>query len=172
VDADADEDNGLDEIPVDDLIVDVRSFVVRLPGGEVWALHGDLDQGLIPEESVRSLPLTTVAQALGLLSDHVGEDGAPDGWFLETDPPDRLHDIELHEGVALESYGEDQLYATIGIDVPVDVDEAFENSIDQVVAPMLTHAGAVGRSSRVSVLFRHMVTVMVRFEAMTDRTVG
>jgi hypothetical protein len=45
VDADADEDNGLDEIPVDDLIVDVRSFVVRLPGGEVWALHGDLGPG-------------------------------------------------------------------------------------------------------------------------------
>jgi di/tricarboxylate transporter len=37
---------------------------------------------------------------------------------------------------------------------------------------MLGHAGAVGRRSRVSELFRHEVTVTVRYEEMGGRTVG
>ena len=78
----------------------------------------------------------------------------------------------MHEGLALESYGSDQLYVTVSIGVPVDADEDFENSVEELVEPMLRHAGAVGRKSRVSQLFQHEVTVMVRFESMAGRTVG
>jgi hypothetical protein len=96
------EDDGLDEIPIDDLIVDVRNFEVRLPDGERWAFEDDLDRGLIDEESIRGLSLTPVAEALGLLSEHV-EEGAPAAWYLETDPPNRIYEIELHEGLALKA---------------------------------------------------------------------
>ena len=137
----------------------------------MWGREGDFDQGLIPEESVRELPLSTVAEALGLLSEHVGE-GAPEGWFLETDPPNRLYEIERHEGLALESHGWDQLYVTVSIGLRADFDKDFENSIERVVAPMFRHAGAVGRRSRVSQVFEDEVTVMVRFESMVGRTVG
>jgi len=168
---DEDEEDGCDEVPVGDLVVDMRSFEVRLPDGRCWAPEGNLDQGLIPEDSVRELPLPTVAEALGLLSDRVDE-GAPEGWFLETDPPNRLYEIELHEGLALVSYGWDQLYVTVSIGLQVDFDEDFENGIEDVVAPMLRHAGAVGRRSRVSQLFDRQVAVMVRFESMVGPTVG
>ena len=159
------------EIPVDDLVVDVRDFAVRLPDGGYGAVQGDLDQGLIPEDSIRSLSLATVAEALGLLSEHV-EAGAPEAWLLETDPPNRMHEIELHEGLALESHGSDRLYVTVSIGLPSHADEEFENSIEQVVTPMLSHVDAVGRRSRVSPAFRDEVTVMVRYTGMAGRTVG
>jgi hypothetical protein len=162
------EDEELDEIPVDGLLVDIRSFEVQLPDGGRWQIDDDLAQGLISEESVRDFPLATVAEALGILSDHVQE-GAPEGWFLETDPPGRLYEIELHEGLALQSWGSDQLFVTVSIGLPVDFDEEFERSIDDLVSPLLKHAGAV---CRVSLIFEHMVTVMVRFESMRDRSVG
>lgn len=165
------DDDDLDEVPVDDLIVNVRYFEVRLPDGTSWGSDGDPIRGLIPETSVMELSLETVAEALGLLSEHV-EDGAPEGYFLEIDPPDRIADIELHDGVALESYGTDQLYASVSIGLPVGLDPQFEQSIESVVAPMLEHAGAIGRVTRVSLLFEHQVVVMVRFTEMGGRTVG
>src|SRR3954469_7717687 len=124
----ADDDGEFDEIPVDDFVVDRRDFTVRLPGGVVWAYEGDLDRGLIPEDSVRPRSLFVVAEALGILSELV-EDGAPEGWFLEIDPIDRLYEIELHEGIALESYGTDQLYAAVSIGLQRYFDEGFERTI-------------------------------------------
>src|SRR4051812_11041658 len=96
VDADDDEGEGFDESPVDDLRVDLRNYEVRSAEGDVWARNGDLDEGLIDEASLRDRPLAQVARALGLLSEHV-QDGAPEGWLLETDPADRRYEIELHE---------------------------------------------------------------------------
>jgi hypothetical protein len=166
-----DEDDELDEIPVGEFVVDVRHYEVRLPDGKSWAYDGDLGQGLISEESVRRLPLATVAAALGVLSERVG-DGAPDGWFLETDPPDRLYDIEVHDGLALESYGSDELYVLVSIGLQVDFDDGFEAAMEEILAPMLRHAGAVGRRSRVSQVFEHQAIVMLRFESMVNRTAG
>lgn len=166
-----DDEDDYTEVPVDDLIVDTRNFDVRLPGGQFWAREGDIDQGVIPEASARGMPLSKAAEALGLLSDLVQE-GAPEGWFLEIDPPNRIHELELHEGIALESYGADQLFACISIGLPLDADEGFETSVEEIVAPMLRHAGAVGRRTRVSLVFPHEVVVMVRYEAMSGRTVG
>src|SRR4051812_4457657 len=98
-----DEHEDPDEIRVDDIVVDIANFEVRLPDGEYSSINSDIAQGLIPEDSVKSLPLATVAEALGLLSNHV-DAGAPEGWLLETDPPNRLYEIELHEGLALQSH--------------------------------------------------------------------
>jgi hypothetical protein len=167
---DDDEDDS-DDVPVGDLVVDLRFFDVRLPDGTLWSSEGDFHQGLIPEASIMDLPLGTVAEALGLLSEHV-QDGAPEGYYLEIEPPDRIADVELHEGVALESYGSDQLYATISIGLPVDLDEQFEQNVESVAAPVLERSGASGRVSRVSSLFEHQVVLMVRFLKMRGRTVG
>src|SRR4051812_22822853 len=82
LDADEHEDEGFDEVPIDDLLVDLSNYEVRLPEGDIWAVHGDLDEGLIDEASVRDRPLAQVARALGLLGEHV-QDGAPEGWLLE-----------------------------------------------------------------------------------------
>lgn len=167
---DADEDS-FDEVPVGDLIVDLRYFDVRLPDGTVWSTDGDLDRGLIPESSITDLSLGMVAEALGLLSERV-EDGAPEGYFLEIDPPDRIADVELHEGVALESYGWDQLYATVSIGLPRNVDMQFEQNVESFLAPMLKRSGAAGRLSRVSTLFEHEVVVMVRLLETGGKSVG
>lgn len=166
-----DHDDELEDIPVGELVVDVRNFEVRLPGGRCWAYDGDLGQGLISEESVRPLPLSTVAAALGVLSEYVA-DGASEGWFLETDPPDRLYEIEVHEGLGLESYGSDQLYVLVSIGLQADFDETFEAGMEEILAPMLRHAGAVGRRSRVDQVFEHQAIMMLRFESMADRTAG
>jgi hypothetical protein len=171
VNEDQDEEDGLTDVPIGDLVVDLQFFEVRLPDGESWGRESDLDAGLIPEGSVRELPLSTVATALGLLSERV-EDGAPEGWFLETDPPNRLYPIEIHDGLALESYGGDQLYVTVSIGLQVHFDDEFERSVEEAVAPMLRHAGAIGRLRRGSELFGKQVIVMVRFESMAGRTVG
>ena len=161
----AEDDDAFDEVPVDDLIVDLRSFQVRLPDGTTWAAADDFDPGVIPEARVEGRSLSTVAEALGLLSEHVQE-GAPEGYYLEIDPPDRMAEIELHEGVALQSYGSDQLYATVSIGLPVDLDPEFEQNVEDTVARMLELRGAACRVSRVNLLFEHQVVVMVRFTEM------
>lgn len=167
----SDRDEEPTDLPVGDLTVDLESFTVRLPGGETWREHGDLVHGLIREDSAGLLPLVEVAEALGLLSDLVGE-GAPEGWFLEIDPPDRLDELELHEGLALESWGQDQLFALVSIGLQVDFDEDFERSALELVSPMLERLDAVGRISRVSELFPGEVVLMVRLKDMRNRVLG
>src|SRR5438552_213005 len=54
----------------------------------------------------------------------------------------------------------------------VPVDDEFERRVDELVEPMLRLAGARGRMSRLSQIFRDEMTVMVRFESMASRTVG
>lgn len=164
------DDNEITEIPVDDMIVDLREFEVRLPDGTYAAMNDDFDGGVVSEDSIRHLPLASLAEALGQLSELVVE-GAPEGYYLEIDPPDRIHEVEIHEGVALESHGTDQLYATVSIGLPAYADEAFERTVEPLVTPMLTLRGAVGRVSRVSMMWRDEVIVMVRFADMSSRMV-
>jgi hypothetical protein len=171
VTTDDDDEDEFTEIPVADMVVDLRSFDVRLPDGAYAANHSNIDEGVVSETSVRELSLPDFADALGYLSDLVGE-GAPEGYYLEIDPPDRIHELELREGIALESYGHDQLYATISIGLPVHADEVFEQGLETLVNPMLALSGAIGRTSTVSLMWRHEVVVMVRFESMSGRTVG
>lgn len=166
-----DDEGGFTELKIGDLVVDLTEYTVLTPEGEYWERSGDIDEGLIPEASVRTRSLSLVAEVLGELSEHV-EEGAPEGWLLEIDPKDRSWDLELHEGVALESFGSDHLYATVSIGLPVHFDEAFEEAVEGLVEPMLRYACAVGERSRVSEIFKDQVVVRVRFEQMKDRVVG
>lgn len=167
---DNDED-GFTELRIGDLVVDLTEYTVLTPEGDCWARSSDIDEGLIAEASIRTRSLSLVAEVLGELSEHV-EDGAPDGWMLEIDPKDRSWDLEVHEDVALESFGSDALYATVSIGLPVDFDSAFEEAVEDLVEPMLRYAGASGERSQVSELFKDQVVVRVRFDQMRDRTVG
>jgi hypothetical protein len=164
-----DRDEELTEVPVGDMLVDLRSYSIRFPGGEEATENGDLAQGLVSEEAVAAQPLPYLAEAFGLLSEHV-EEGAPEGWFLEIDPFDRRYEIEIHEGVALVSSGPAELYATVSIGLDHHFDEEFEAQIDGIVEPMLRYAGASHRTTYVSQLFDHEVVVMVRFDDMGGRT--
>lgn len=166
-----DDDDGLTELRIGDLVVDLAEYTVLTPEGESWERSGDIDEGLISEASVRDRSLSLVAEVLGELSEHV-ENGAPEGWMLEVDPKDRSRDLELHEGIALESFGSDELYVTVSIGLPAYFDGAFEEAVEGVVEPMLRHAGAVGERSRGSEVFKDQVVVRVRFKQMKDRIVG
>jgi hypothetical protein len=166
-----DSDDEWTDIPVGDMTVDTDTYSIRFPGGEEAAHNDDLDKGLVPEEAVVQQPLYDLAEAFGLLSEHV-EEGAPEGWFLETDPPDRRYEIEIHEGVALQSWGSSELYATVSIGLPKHFDEEFEQQIDGIVEPMLRYAGASYRKTSVSQVFRDEVVVMVRLNDMKGRTGG
>lgn len=157
------------EVPVGDLWVDLRSHSIRFPGGDYAAENGDYAVGVVPEAAVGAQPLHDLAEAFGLLSDLV-TDGAPEGWFLEVDPPDRRFELELHDGVVLESYGFDALYATVSIGLQRYFDEDFENEIDTIVEPMLRYAGASHRISFVSQLFEDEVVVMVRLNGVAGKT--
>jgi hypothetical protein len=159
------------EIPVDGMTVDLDRFEVLLPDGSYAAVSGDLDAGVVQEASIRTLALGSVAEALGLLSDRVA-DGAPEGYFLEIDPPNRMHELEIHDGVVLESYGSSELYASVSIGLPVRADDAFESNLESLVTPILNLLGAVGRVSTVNQIWQHEVVVMVRFKEMTGRLVG
>lgn len=164
-------DGELTEVPVGDMWVDLRSYSIRFPGGEEAAENGDLGQGLVAEDAVAEQPLHDLAEAFGLLSEHV-EARAPEGWFLEMDPPDRRYEIETHDGVALESHGSDALYATVSIGLDRYFDEEFEKQIDGIVAPMVRYAGALHRTTYVSQLFEREVVVLVRFDEMKGRIGG
>lgn len=166
-----DDEDEFPEIRVGDLVIDLVEYTVLTPEGDCWGLSGDIDAGLISEASVRNRSLSQVAQALGELSRHV-EDGAPEGWLLEIDPKDRSWDLELHDGIALESFGPDELFAAVSISLPVDFDDAFEDGVESLVEPMLRYAGALGKRSRTSEVFKDYVVVRVRFEELNDRTVG
>lgn len=163
-----DEYEGPTEVPVGDLVVDLRSHAVRFPEATACR-NGDLDDGLVPEAAVAEQPLEVLAQAFGELSDLV-EEGAPEGWLLEIDPTDRRSEIELHEGVALESHGSDQLYAVVSIDLDRYFGEKFERQIDGIVEPMLTRLDVSYRTSTVNPIYPHQVVVMVRFNKMAGKT--
>lgn len=163
-----DEDDGLVEVPVGDLVVDLESHEVRFPKATACR-NGDIDQGLVLEAAVAEQPLPVLAQAFGELSDLV-EEGAPEGWLLEIDPPDRRCEIEVHEGVALESYGWDQLYAVVTIALDRHFDEEFERRIDGIVEPMLTRLDVSYRISTVNQIYPNEVVVMVRFNKMAGKT--
>jgi hypothetical protein len=162
-------DDECTEIPVGDMIVDLRWFSIRFPDGSEASKENDLDQGLVSEAAVAEQPLRDLATAFGLLSEHAEDPENPEGWFLEIDPPYRTSEIELHPGVALESWGTDWLNATVSIGLRHGFDEAFENEIEGIVEPMLRYAGAEYRTSYVDYLFDGEIVVLVRFTDMEGR---
>jgi hypothetical protein len=160
---------------IDGLEVDLDGPYVIFEDGSRAGVDGDLDCGVLPEARIRPLPLTGLDAALGAIVEDEAAHWRIDTWVVDTDPPNRIYDVEPLEGLVLYTAGQGELCALISIGLPRDIDEEFEGRVASLLAPMMARvAGRAKAPLHPSDAFFDSgdFVVMVEFSQMSGRTVG
>lgn len=159
----------------DGLEVDLDGPFVIFADGTFAAVDGDYACGVLPQAQTRAVPLSSLDAALGAIAED--EDGTShvDTWIIDTDPPNRVYEVEPMEGVALHTGGQGELCALIDIGLPRFIDEEFEARVPDLLTPMM--ARVEGRAKAPfhppDVFFSNGdFVVMVEFVGMSGRSVG
>jgi len=158
-----------------DLEVDLDGPYVIFKDGQYATVDGDYACGVLPEAEVRCLPLSGLHAALGAIAEDDSARWLVDVWLIDTDPPNRIHDVEPIDGVALHSPGRGGLCALIDIGLPLYVDEEFEAGIEDLLAPMMARVGGRAKAPvrpPESFFASHDCIVLVEFVEIAGRTVG
>lgn len=160
---------------IDGLEVDLDGSYVIFGDGSSAGVDGDYACGVLPEAQIRPLPLTGLDAALGAIVEDEGADWGTDIWVVDTDPPNRIYDVEAIDGLALCTANQGGLCALISIGLPRYVDEEFEGRVADLLAPMMARvAGSAKAPFHPPDAFFDSgdFIVMVEFNQMSGRTVG
>src|SRR4051812_40225445 len=110
------DDDELRRWPIsDDLTVDLDGPYVIFRDGSSAGIDSDYDLGVLPEAAIRRLKITELGTALLAIDGRDDDEYPVDGWLIDTDPPNRIYDVEPLDGVMLHSGGRGGLAALIDI---------------------------------------------------------